>query len=477
MNLQTDLQTDLQTNSQTGVAAAGPAILARIERLPASRALLKLIVLIAIGGWFEFYELFMPGAISLGLVHDHIFTVKATGLFDFGSFPSFLASFFAGMFVSTVVLSRLSDLFGRRLTFVWSMVMYSLFNLLIVFSSSPGWIDVFRFFAGLGVGIQLINNDSFMAEITPRNLRGRYMALAVALILTATPVAAFLGMLLVPYAPLGVSGWRWVVLVGALGGLLVWLVQRRLPESPRWLESRGRVAEADAALKRIEGEIAAEVGPLPVPASDVSEPPVVKADWTEIFRGRYLVRTIALSIFQFCQTIAVFGFTSWVPIILADRGYNVVHSLRYTFFILLLTPIGGLLGAHFAERFERKWQLAATAIAIAVFGFSFALSTEVVLIVGSGVLLTLANNWLIAVFHPYAAELFPTRMRALAVGFSFSWSRVSAIFVGYWVAAILAGVGQVGVFVMIGIAMLLIVVTIGIFGPSTNGRRLEEVSP
>src|SRR5580704_3907801 len=187
---------NLQANSQTGIAAASPAILARIERLPASRALLKLIVLIAIGGWFEFYELFMPGAISLGLVHDHIFTVKATGLFDFHSFPSFLASFFAGMFVSTVVLSRLSDLFGRRVTFVWSMVMYSAFNLLIVFASSPGWIDIFRFFAGLGVGIQLINNDSFMAEITPRNLRGRYMALAVAIILTAVPASAFLGMLL-----------------------------------------------------------------------------------------------------------------------------------------------------------------------------------------------------------------------------------------------------------------------------------------
>jgi putative MFS transporter len=464
-------------DSQQVIAAPGPAILARIERLAPSRALLKLIVLIAIGGWFEFYELFMPGAISLGLVRDHIFTVKANGLFDFHSFPSFLASFFAGMFVSTVVLSRLSDLFGRRMTFIWSMMMYSVFNLLIVFSSSPGWIDVFRFFAGLGVGIQLINNDSFMAEITPRYLRGHYMALAVTVILTAVPVSAFLGMLLVPYAPLGVSGWRWVVLVGALGGVLVWLVQRRLPESPRWLESRGRVAEADAALKQIEAEIAAEVGPLPAPSRDIVEPPVARGKWSEIFRAPYLARTIALSVFQFCQTIAVFGFTSWVPIILAERGYNVVHSLRYTFFILLLTPVGGLLGAYFAERFERKWQLVLTAIGIAAFGFSFALSTNVALIVGSGALLTLCNNWLISVFHPYSAELFPTRIRAMAVGFSFSWSRVSAIFVGYWVAAILAGVGQVGVFVMIGVAMLLIVITIGVFGPRTNGRRLEEISP
>jgi len=128
------------------------AIAARIERLPASRALMRIVALIAIGGWFEFFELFMPGAISLGLVHDGIFTIKAQGLLDFHSFPSFLASFFAGMFLSTLLFSRISDLLGRRLIFIWSMVVYSLFNLLIAASSAPGWIDFFRFIAGLGWG-------------------------------------------------------------------------------------------------------------------------------------------------------------------------------------------------------------------------------------------------------------------------------------------------------------------------------------
>jgi putative MFS transporter len=453
------------------------AIVARIERLPPCRSLLKLVVLIAIGGWFEFYELFMPGAISLGLVRDKIFAIKATGLLDLQSFPSFLAAFFLGMFISTIGFSRLSDLFGRRKIYIWSMAFYSFFNLLIAVSSAPEWIDLFRLFAGLGVGIQLINNDSFLAEITPRHLRGRYMAFAVALILAAVPVSAFLGMLLVPYAPLGVSGWRWVVIVGALGGVLVWFVQRRLPESPRWLEAHGRYAEADRALRRIETRVEAEVGPLPPPPRGIAEAPAGQGKWWEMFTGRYLTRTVALSIFQFCQTIAVFGFTSWVPIILVERGYSVVHSLQYTFAILLLTPMGGLLGAYFAERFERKWQLVTTAIGIAVFGFVFALSSNIMVIIASGMLVTLSNNWLISVFHPYAAELFPTRIRALAIGFSFSWSRVSAIFVGYWVSAILASGGQIGVFIMIGVAMLLIVLSIGIFGPRTNGRALEEVSP
>ena len=462
-----------------GPAGAVPsyAIAARIERLPACRALRQIVLLIAVGGWFEFYELFLPSGISTGLVHDGIFTIGAKGFLDFGSFPSFLASFFTGMFFSTLLFSRLSDVLGRRVVFVWSMAFYSLCNVLIALSSSPGWIDLFRFGAGLGVGMQLMNNDSFLAELLPRHIRGRYMAFAMAFILSATPVAVLVGTLLTPNTPFGISGWRLVVLAGAIGGLLVWFIQRRLPESPRWLEARGRLDAADVAMRAIEAAVAADYGPLPPPNYAVAEPTVRRGHWAEMFGQRYLPRTLALSVFQFCQTIPVFGFSTWVPVILVSRGYTVVHSLAYTTIILLSAPAGGVLGMIFAERFERKWQLMATAIGIGAFGFAFAFAPNLPLILLSGVLLTLCNNWLIAVFHPYAAELFPTRIRAQAMGFTFCWSRVSAVFVGYWVASILATNGRSGVFVMISAAMLLIVLSIGLFGPRTNGRRLEEVAP
>jgi putative MFS transporter len=95
----------------------------------------------------------------------------------------------------------------------------------------------------------------------------------------------------------------------------------------------------------------------------------------------------------------------------------------------------------------------------------------------AGAIIALGNNWMISVFHPYAAELFPTRIRARAVGFTFSWSRVSSIFVGYWVGNLLAAYGTNGVFGMIDAAMLAIVIGIGVFGPKTNGRSLETLSP
>jgi MFS transporter, putative metabolite:H+ symporter len=460
-------------------AMSRPAsILARIDRLPPSRTLFTLVARIASGGWFEFYELFMPGFISVGLIRSHLFTPTTRGLLDFHSFSSFLASFFAGMFLSTILFGRISDRFGRRPIYIGAMLVYSLFNLFIAFSHSPGWIDCFRFVAGFAVGLQLINNDSFISELTPRVSRGRYMAFAFTFILTATPVAALLATLLVPHAPFGIAGWRIVVAIGAAGGVLVWFLQRGLPESPRWLEVHGRRAEADAVVSAIEEKIRAETGrQLPPPDPAIPDAVVERGRFLEVFGPFYLRRTVVISIFQFCQTIGVFGFTSWVPVFLAHRGIAIVHSLEYTFMIVLLTPFGGAIGLFLAERFERKYQLALAALIVGTFGFAFAAARSVPFILFTGAMIVLGNNWLTAIFHSYAAELFPTRIRAQAVGFTFSFSRIGAIFVSYMVAAVLASYGTTGVFTMIGLAMAAIVIAVGGFGPRTNGLALEVLSP
>jgi putative MFS transporter len=130
------------------------------------------------------------------------------------------------MFLSTLLFSRIPDMLGRRVSLIWSMAIYSFFNILIAFSSNSGWINFYRLAAGFSVGVQPINNDSFLAEITPRYLRGRYMAFALAFILRAVPISAALGALFVPRSPFGTAGWRWVVGIGGLGGLTIWFMRR-----------------------------------------------------------------------------------------------------------------------------------------------------------------------------------------------------------------------------------------------------------
>jgi len=464
------------TDDRPATPSATGSIVARLDRLPPSRYFLKLVALIAIGGWFEFYEFAMPGGISIGLTRE-IFTADRAGLFAWSSFASFLASFFFGMFVGAFAFSWVSDRFGRRATFTWSMLLYSVAILLVAFAHSPVVIDLLRFVAGFGISVQLINNDSFISEITPRHLRGRYMAFAIVIVLTSEPVAVFLSTLLVPHTVLGLSGWRWVVIFGALGAVIVWYVRRNLPESPRWLQSRGRLEEAERTIRMFEDCARAELGrELPPIDPNHIEPSTQRGRWVEMFQRPYLSRTVMLSIFQFCQTIALFGFVNWVPIILVKEGFPIVHSLFFTSLILLCTPIGGAIGLFFAERIQRKWQLVGTALGIGVFGVLFSLSRSVPAILMTGALLALCANWLVAIFHPYAAELFPTRIRAQAIGFTFSWSRISSMFVGYAVTLLLAWRGPEAVFAMIAVAMLAIVLSISILGPRTNSLSLEALS-
>jgi len=453
-------------------------ILARIDRLPPSRHLTFLVARIATGNWFEFFELFMPGFISLGLVRSHIYTISNRGLLDTNSFASFLGAFFFGMLLSTALFGFVSDRLGRRFVFVVSMVIYAVAQLFIALLSYPLLIDLARFVAGFGVGMQLINNDSFITELTPRTSRGRYLTGAYVFVLCAIPFAALLADLLVPISPFGIAGWRFVVAFGAIGGVVVVFVQRGLPESPRWLEARGRMEDADAVVTVIERAIEAELGHA-LPTPDLSTPDVAidPGRWTEMFGRRYLPRTLMISVFQFAQPFAVFGFNAFIPVLLVKHGFTIVHSLFYSLLIALLAPVGAFVSAYLAERMERKYQIVASALLITAAGAVFALGVSVPVVVGAGAILALGNAWLTAIFHPYAAEIFPTRIRARAVGFTFAWSRVSSIFVGFWVGDLLAVYGTDGVFVMIGVAMLTIVLSVGLFGPRTNGLALEILSP
>jgi putative MFS transporter len=161
---------------------------------------------------------------------------------------------------------------------------------------------------------------------------------------------------------------------------------------------------------------------------------------------------------------------------LISQGVGVTKSLAYTFVIALAAPVGPLVGVYFADHVERKWQIVGSAIGIAAFGLLFAQQTEAFGVIACGVLITLCNNWLSFSFHAYQAELYPTRIRAQAVGFVYSWSRFSAIFSGFIIAFCLGRYGTTGVFGFIAGAMLVVVIVIGVFGPAVTRRRLEAIA-
>ena len=452
-------------------------VAARLDRLPPSRHTRRLVTLLSLGGWFEFYDLFFTAYVALGLFKAGIFKPTTQGLFDLQGFASFVAALFAGLFVGTLAFSWISDRFGRRSIFTFALLWYSIGALIMAFQDTPQMIDLWRFIASVGLGVELVNVDTYVSELVPKEQRGPAFAYNQFVMFTAVPVVAFLAWQLVPLKIFGLDGWRWVVIIGSIGAFVIWWIRRNLPESPRWLEQHGHIAEAERIVDDLERRIRADTGKdLPPPEIVAGEAERKTGAWMEMWNPTYRGRTIMLVIYNLFQTIGYYGFSSWVPTLLISQGVEVTKSLAYTFIIAVAAPIGPLIGVHFADHFERKWQIAWAAIGIAAFGLLFAWQTTATGVIVCGLLITLCNNWMSFSFHAYQAELYPTRIRARAVGFVYSWSRFSAIFSGFIIAFFLGRYGTIGVFGFIAGAMAVVFIVIGGFGPAVTRRRLEAIA-
>ncbi len=457
-------------------AASAAGITARLDRLPGSWILWRFVLLLSLGAFFEFYDLFMTGYLAPGLVRSGIFHVGAKGFFGLSDLATFAAATFAGLFVGTIIVSPAADRFGRRAIFTASLLWYTVFTLAMASQSTAFGVDLFRFIAGIGIGVELVTIDTYIAELVPGHLRGRAFAVSQCVQFCAVPVVAFLCYVLVPLDPFGIAGWRVVVLIGAVSAVGVWIIRARVPESPRWLAQKGRLAEADRITSRIEAETEASLGQALPPARATVLEVETPGRFAEIWQPPYRRRTIMLAVFNFCQTIGFYGFGNWVPSLLESRGITITHSLQYAFIIAIAYPVSSLLCATIADRTERKWQIVAAAICTATLGIIFSRMSAPAVLITLGVLITMSNNLLSYAYHAYQAELFPTRIRATAVGFVYSWSRLSTVLTSFMIAFFLQNFGSAGVFGFIAAAMAVVVISIGGFGPKTMNRRLEEIA-
>ena len=461
-------------------------IAARLDRLPSSRTVWTIVVLISLGGVFEFYDLFFTAYVAPGMVKTGLFTPASLGIFGHlkaikvAGFGTFVFSTFAGLWFGVVALGQAADRFGRKAVFTWSLVWYMVCTAVMAFQRSGQWLDIWRIIAGVGFGVQLVTIDTYISELMPRTLRGRAFSINQFITFTIVPVIALLAWLLVPLKPLGLDGWRWVVLIGSVGAVVVWALRVGIPESPRWLAGQGRLAEADAIVSAIETKVAREHGALPpvAPEADYAAAgagsgPVGLA---AIFAPGYGGRTVMLSVFNAAQVIGFYGFNSWVPTLLIARGINITHGLEYAFIIAISQPIGPLLGTLFADRIERKVQIIGGLAVMAVLMTAFAFATSPVTLILLGIGYTLAANVMSYAYHGYQAELYPTRIRSRAVGFVYSWSRLAAAFAGLLIGTLLHNGGVPAVAVFIGGAMLVGIIIIGAFGPSTRGLALEQIN-
>lgn len=465
----------MTTTTPTGGAGA------ILERLPLSAWHRRLVVIVGLGSFFDLYEVFLGGVLAPILRRE--FALDAIGQ------AAVVGSGFLGMFVGANVLSVLADRLGRRQVFLLNLLTYSLFSLAAAFSPNIEVFLVLRFLAGIGLGAELVLVDTYLAEFLPGHARGRYTAWAYTVGFLGVPLAALLGGKLVAAREIaGIDGWRWLLVAGGLGAVLVLAVRRVLPESPRWLESRGRGDEAlavarDVAARTGHPEIASAGRDPDDPAPSTTTSPSGGSDRAastsqvlrRAFSGVYRTRTIMLFVFQILQTVAYYGFGTLAPTVLVAKGFDVTSSLGYAALSFAGYPLGSLASVPLVERFERKYLIVASAIAIAVFGIVFAAATSTVLIVVAGFALTAASNVFSNAFHIYQAEIFPTSIRSTASGVAYSLSRGTSVVLPFVALPLLESLGPVWVFGGSAVLIGLLCLDVGLLGPRSTGLALEEV--
>src|SRR3982074_909019 len=250
----------VEIDAGVGAAAArGSAdeISRRLECLPASSYVWRLVILLSLGGWFEVYDLFFTGCIAAGLARSGLLTTTTQAFFGFSGIGAFVAATFAGLFVGTFFRGFLADKFGRRAIFTYALLGYTAATVAMACQTTSGGLLLWRFIAGIGIGVEIITIDAYITELVPSWMRGRAFAVNQAVMFIAVPIVAALAWWLVPLSPYGIDGWRWVVLIGAAGSMVIWILRLFVPESPLLLARHGRNEEAVRILRTLEAKAGA----------------------------------------------------------------------------------------------------------------------------------------------------------------------------------------------------------------------------
>ncbi len=437
---------------------AGP----RLDRLPMSRFHRRIMWLIGIGMFFDGFDIYVASTV-LGA------TLKS-GFSTLGQNALFVSMTFLGMTLGALVTGFLGDRYGRRFTYQANLLIFGGASLAAAFAPGMAFLIACRFLMGVGLGAENVVGYSTLTEFVPPQVRGRQQGLMAVFVVTGLPVSALMGLLLVPLV-----GWRVMFVIGGLGALAVWYARKSLPESPRWLESVGRDAEAEALLRGIEAQVVAEKGPLPAPSTLVVVAP--SRALASLFTSEVLPRLLVGCLVLIVINTLLYGFVTWLPTFFVSQGMGIAKSFGFAFVMSLGAPVGSAIGALTADHWGRKKVIIGASLMAVAFGAVYPFVHQPLLLMAAGLLLVIPVYVLVALlFGIYVPELFPTEIRLRAAGICNTFGRGATIVSPFVVVALFGRYGIVGVLaLMIGL-LLLQIVAVAIWGIEPKGRSLEVVA-
>ena len=441
-----------------------------LDNAPISKTHLRITALSAAGTMLDGYDI---SIISVALIL--LYAVPTFGLNNPAARALIAASTVIGMFFGAIIFGYLTDLKGRKLMYVWDMVIFIVMTILISISFNFESLFIFRFILGVAIGADYAISSTIIAEISPVKTRGKLLVTNVLAWFIGAAVAAFVGYSLLP---LGTDAWRYMFLAGLIPAVIVLVLRKDVPESARWLAKSGQTDNA----RKVEMEITGKSDVLSETTSDV------RTSFSRLFSRKYIKSTLFIGIFWFSFDVAFYGIGIFSPTILTILGLSSNLAILGTAIFDLFAVIGGVLAMVLIDRLGRK--------TITMVGFSgMAISLSVLAVIThfvsrAGLAATVAPMVFVMFLmfevtqaigpgstdFVYPLELFPTSERSTAVGFGTSVSRVGAILGITTFPFIVASYGiSTSLLFFMGFAVIGVLSTL-FLGTETKGKTLEEIT-
>ena len=457
----------------TNVVLSSPAmslIAARLERLPFSGFHRRLLLMGGLGYCFDAMD-----AAVIAFVLPVVIPQWSLTSVDAGVLAS---ATFIGYFFGALAAGTLGDLIGRRRIMMWALAIYCITSFASAFVSSYTPFFWLRVFAGVGTGAESVIVAPFLSEFVPKDYRGRFVGALAGFFSFGFFAAAVLGYALVSAAA---WGWRLTIVITSMPIVMLLWWRRTLPESPRWLESRGRISEAEAEMSRIEEEI---IRTHQQPLTQLEPTPTLdfKSQGGSVWNN--LVTLVAppltsISVMTWALwlsiTFSYYSFFTWIPTLLVQSGMTITRSFAYSISIYAAMIPGYYSAAYFNDRIGRRATIVSYLIMGGVAAIGLAKAASNLQIIFAGVCLSFFMNGVYAGVYAYTSEIFPTRIRTTGVGLASAVGRLGAISAPILVGAIFPRFGFAGVFGLTTLVLLVGAMVVMIFGVRTEGRSLEAI--
>jgi len=442
---------------------------ARLDALPMSSFHRRVLWLIGAGMFFDSFDIYLAGGVLGAMVKS--------GFSDIGHNASFISATFVGMAIGAIFAGILGDRFGRRFSYQLNLAIFGIASLAAAFAPSMQWLIPLRFVMGVGLGAEIVVGYATLTAFIPPSHRGGWAGLLSLITNSALFVSSLVGLLIIP-----TLGWQWMFAIGGIGALIVWYLRKSMPESPRWLESKGRTEEAERLMASIEAEALAGK-PVP-PSRVVATPPTEGGSILAVLTGELGIRTLVAATTTVGTSLVIYGFLQWIPTFFVREGHTVVSSLYFTTLMTLGGPVGALIGFMISDRIGRKRGLIVFSLVAFVIGAFYPFIANDWLLTFVGFLLVSMIYLLVTLnIATYIPELFPTEYRLRGAGVANTISRIVSIGIPYMTVFVIGlgeslGIGGVGAVVAMALAALLIqAAVVAWLGIETKRQPLEALAP